>query len=207
MRERVRHGEVDQERCHEWAVRGGRAAARRPRAGRVGVWRPGPGPRPVRPAAAPVAVRPPEAPRPVDAPGRPVAAPRWVERVGQRLIARRPSAVVSRCGDARHGVRRAVAVLALATASAAAVVALGLLAVVSRPAGPPAAVPVSSGVVTPAPVVVTAAPGETVWDVVDRVAPAASGPGRAALAERIVVDNGLGSVRLRPGQVLRVAPG
>ena len=50
-------------------------------------------------------------------------------------------------------------------------------------------------------------PGETVWEVASRVAPELSGPRRAALAERIVVDNALASVRLRPGQVLRVAAG
>jgi hypothetical protein len=62
-------------------------------------------------------------------------------------------------------------------------------------------------VVAPAPVVVTAGSGETVWDVADRVTPGLSGPRRAALAERIVADNELASVRLRPGQVLRVAVG
>jgi hypothetical protein len=56
-------------------------------------------------------------------------------------------------------------------------------------------------------VVVTAEPGETVWDVASRVAPELSGPQRAALAERIVIDNALGSARPAPGQVLRVAVG
>jgi hypothetical protein len=50
-------------------------------------------------------------------------------------------------------------------------------------------------------------PGSTVWDVARQVAPAASGPELAALAERIVVDNGLSSVRVSPGQQLRVTVG
>jgi len=49
--------------------------------------------------------------------------------------------------------------------------------------------------------------GETVWDVVRRVAPGRSGPEVAALAERIVADNALASGRPWPGQVLRVATG
>jgi Tfp pilus assembly protein FimV len=92
---------------------------------------------------------------------------------------------------------------------------LGLLARLAEPVAEPVAEPTSAtvsapaaaAVVSPAPVVVTAGSGETVWDVADRVAPGLSGPRRAALAERIVVDNGLASVRLRPGQVLRVAAG
>jgi Tfp pilus assembly protein FimV len=51
---------------------------------------------------------------------------------------------------------------------------------------------------------VTAAPGETVWEVADRIAPELSGAERAAFAERIVTENRLTSVRLQPGQVLRV---
>jgi hypothetical protein len=58
-----------------------------------------------------------------------------------------------------------------------------------------------------APLVVTAAPGETVWDVAGRVAPGRPGPEVAAVAERIVVENDLRSARLEPGQVLRVAGG
>jgi hypothetical protein len=59
----------------------------------------------------------------------------------------------------------------------------------------------------PAPVVVTVEPGETVWEVADRVAPGLSGAERAALAQRIVADNGLGSARPAPGRVLRVVAG
>ena len=112
---------------------------------------------------------------------------------------------------ARYRVRRAVAGLALVAASAAAVVALGLLARLAEPAAAPVPAPAMQPVRRsgrrPAPVVVTAESGETVWDVADRVAPGLSGPRRAALAERIAVDNALSSVRLRPGQVLRVAAG
>ena len=48
-----------------------------------------------------------------------------------------------------------------------------------------------------------AAPG-TVWDVADGVAPGASGPQRAALVDRIVEANALTSLRVSPGEVLRV---
>ncbi len=105
-------------------------------------------------------------------------------------------------GRARPGsrLRRVVAGIALVAASAAVVVALGLLARVAEPASTPRSHP-------PAPVVVTAEPGETVWDVAARVAPGRPGAEVAAVAERIVADNALGSVRLEPGQVLRVAGG
>jgi Tfp pilus assembly protein FimV len=78
-------------------------------------------------------------------------------------------------------------------------VALGLLARVAEPA--------PTSVRPPAPVVVTVEPGETVWDVAARVAPGRPGAEVAAVAERIVADNSLDSVRLEPGQVLRVAGG
>ena len=90
-----------------------------------------------------------------------------------------------------------VAGIALVAASAAVVVALGLLARVAEPTPTP--------VRPPAPVVVTAESGETVWDVAARIAPGRPGAEVAAVAERIVADNALGSVRLEPGQVLRVA--
>jgi hypothetical protein len=135
-------------------------------------------------------------------------AARWVERIGVRLLARRRDPVRPRHG-APAGARRALAGLALLAASTAAVLALGLLARAVAPDLTP--VPASSAVPSSAPavvpIVVVAEAGETVWEVVDRVAPGASGAERAALAERIVVDNGLGSVRLQPGQVLRVSPG
>lgn len=96
--------------------------------------------------------------------------------------------------------------------SAAAVVVLGLLADVAGgpPVGPggPVGVVGPSGAVGPvAPVEMTARPGDSVWDVAHRASPAASGPQRAAVAERIVAENSLTSVRLRPGQVVRVGAG
>jgi hypothetical protein len=56
-------------------------------------------------------------------------------------------------------------------------------------------------------VVVTVDAERTAWDVAERLAPEASGPELAAVAEQIVTDNSLGSVPLRPGQVLRVTLG
>jgi len=213
MRERVEYGEAGRQEF-------GQGAGRRP--GRwadrwVRRWdgrRPAPGPRPVRPAGALVMVRPLEAPRPV----RDVAAASGVERAGAwgdgvwgtgarragrggfgpRLLVR---GAVGVPGRARPGtrLRRVVAGIALVSASAAVVVALGLLARVAEPA--------PTSVRPPAPVVVTAEPGETVWDVAARVAPGRPGAEVAAVAERIVADNSLDSVRLEPGQVLRVAGG
>jgi hypothetical protein len=202
MRERVRHGEVGRKGFDEGADRrtGGRPAASPPRP-----WRRVAGPRPVRPGVAPVAVRPAEAPRPVWPAGVPAAERCRDARTGLRLLAR-PGAT-SQC-TARHRRRRAVAGLALVAASAAVVVALGLLARLAEPVVAPAPVAsVSVAVDPPAPVVVTVEPGETVWEVADRVAPGLSGPRRAALAERIVADNALPSVRPQAGQVLRVATG
>jgi len=191
MRERVGHGEVGRRSV------GGESGAE----WRVGRRR-GRGPRPVRPGRPAVAVRPPEVPRPADRAARPVEE--WRSAAGRRVLTR-PSV---RCG-ARYRLRRAVAGLALVVASAAAVVALGLLARAAEPEGVSAGRPASTvaGVRPAAPVVVTAESGETVWEVASRVAPELSGPQRAALAERIAADNALPSVRLRPGQVLRVAVG
>jgi hypothetical protein len=203
MRERVGHGEVGR-RGAAWGPgwSPGWSAEERRGVERTGRRRPGPGPRPTRPAVAPVAVRPREVPRPVlglggAASGR--SAEAWCDGAGGlRLLARRPVAV--RRG-ARYRLRRAVAGLAVLVASAAVVVALGLLA---RVAGPESAVP---GPVPSAPAVVTAAPGETVWEVAARLAPGRPGPEVAALAERLVAENDLTSARLRPGQVLRVVAG
>jgi hypothetical protein len=102
-------------------------------------------------------------------------------------------------GAGASPLRRAVAGIAVVATSAFAVVALGLLVRIADPAPVPAR--------APAPVVVTAAPGETVWDVAARIAPGRPGPEVAAVAERIVAENDLRSVRLEPGQVLRVAGG
>ncbi len=206
MRERVGHERTGHGRAG--CERRGRGRAGHARWGRPREWGSGPGPRPVRPGLVPPPVRPPEAPRPVGPPGRPVAVARWVERIGLRVLARRP---VGPPRGVAAGTRRVFAGLALLAASTTAVLALGLLARAAAPDLAPA--PVSSAVTSPsavpppAPVVVVAEAGETVWEVVDRVAPGASGAERAALAERIVVDNGLGSVRLQPGQVLRVSSG
>jgi hypothetical protein len=57
------------------------------------------------------------------------------------------------------------------------------------------------------PIVVTVGVERTPWDVAQRLAPGASGPELADLAEQIVTDNSLGSVPLHPGQVLRVTSG
>ena len=208
MRERVEHGEAGRQEF-------GQGAGRRP--GRwadrwVRRWdgrRPAPGPRPVRPAGALVMVRPLETPRPV----RDVVAGPGAERAGvgggggggggARGAGAGPGLVGLPAGGGRGGppraprLRRVVAGIALVAASAAVVVALGLLARVAEPTPTP--------VRPPAPVVVTAEPGETVWDVAARIAPGRPGAEVAAVAERIVADNALGSVRLEPGHVLRVA--
>jgi hypothetical protein len=224
MRERVRYGEVDRRdfgfgdfgfgdvRFSEFDDgRADRRAAGRRSAWRLRPWRRAAGPRPVRPGVVPVAVRPAEAPRPAGPTGRSITGQRWDGRPGLRLLERRSGAAPARCA-ARYRVRRAVAGVTL-LAVAAAVVVLGILV---RPAEPASAPAVSGATVAgeasgaaraPAAVVVTAEPGETVWEVADRVAPGLSGPRRAALAERIVVDNALPSARVRPGQVLRVATG
>lgn len=202
MRERVGYGEVGRRGSDD-----------------EGMGRHGPGPRPVRPRGGRVSVRPREVPRPAGPGGRALAHAERGVPAGLRLLARRPGAAAVRCG-VRHRLRRVVAGAALVAASAAAVVALGLLVRLVEPVSPAAVSGVSmsgvsmsggsavSGAVRPvAPVPVTAEPGETVWEVVDRVAPGLSGADRAALAGRIVADNALGSARPQPGQVLRVPAG
>jgi hypothetical protein len=97
-------------------------------------------------------------------------------------------------------MRRLLAGLALALAAAAVVVGLGRVADIaaqSRAAEAPAAAHVAEVTIT------VAAPG-TVWDVADGVAPGASGPQRAAMVDRIVAANSLTSLRVWPGEVLRV---
>ena len=200
MRERVRYGEANYQEFEQGVRRPGRWG-RRP-----GNSRPAPGPRPVRPVGVLATVRPPEAPRPVrEAVAGVVAARAGARgddvrcgRSGPRLLVRagagvrEPSCVGSR-------LRRMVAGLGLVAASAVLVVALGLLARVAERAPAP--------VGPAAPVVVTAGPGETVWEVAARLAPGRPGAEVAAVAERIVADNALRSARLEPGQVLRVAGG
>jgi hypothetical protein len=203
MRERVEHGQIGR-----WASE--RAAGDRRTAWRVDR-RPARGPRPARPTVVPVAVRPAEVPRPTLGSGTGGTtggrlAEVWRDgHVGLRLLARRSATRRGRCG-ARYRLRQAVAGFAVVAVSAAAVVALGLLtrAVESDAAAPG---PVPAVVLPHAPVVVTAAAGETVWEVAARVAPGLPAPEVAALAERIVADNALTSMRLRAGQVLRVTAG
>jgi hypothetical protein len=195
MRERVGHREAGRRGGPGWAAGERRGAERTGR-------RPARGPRPTRPVVEPVGVRPREVPRPAvglggGASGRPAEV--WRDGAGGlRLLTRRPVAVHR---GARYRVRRAVAGLAVVVASAAAVVALGLLA---RAAGSDAVGPTP---VPSAPTMVTTAPGDTVWEVAARLAPGRPGPELAALAERLVVENHLTSARLRPGQVLQVTPG
>jgi hypothetical protein len=158
------------------------------------------GPRPVRPAAGAVAVRPAEVERPqVSRPGArrvPLSMP------GMRTLVRRPVAV-SPAGAALARGRQIVAGLAVTVVAGAVVVALGLLvdaAAAARAGDGEARAP-------QVPVIVMIDAERTPWDVARRVAPGASGPELAALAERIVTDNSLGPVPLHPGQVLRVTPG
>jgi hypothetical protein len=116
---------------------------------------------------------------------------------GQRLLARPASRSVRRAG------REVLAGLVVTAAAAAVVVGLGLLAGIvshSEVRGA-AAEPVARAVA------VTVDAEATVWEIARRVAPQASGPELAAVAERIVTDNSLTTVRLHPGQVLRVAAG
>src|SRR5690242_18930877 len=159
MRERVGHGEVGRRGVGDGVRGGARAAGARRRLG-LEAWQigRGRGPRPVRPGGPAVAVRPPELPRPTDAWGRP--CPGWAGPSGPRVLVRRPAV---RWG-ARHRLRRAVAGLALAAASATAVVALGLLARAAQSDAWPVdgAAPAVAQGSAPAPVVVTAQPGETV---------------------------------------------
>ena len=176
--------------------------------------RPAPGPRPVRPAGALVMVRPLEAPRPVrDA----VAAAgcgacRGVRRRGWGDGARRAGRGVRsaparprRRGRARPARGRAPGCAGWSPASPSSRRRRRSSWRSACSPGSPSPLPRRSR--PPAPVVVTAEPGETVWDVAARVAPGRPGAEVAAVAERIVADNALASVRLEPGQVLRVAGG
>jgi hypothetical protein len=157
------------------------------------------GPRPVRPAVNAVAVRPAEVERP--------QVPSGVRRVplpvpDVRTLARRPLAV-PRGAVLLAQVRRVLAGLAVTVAAGAVVVALGVLA------DSTAAVRAGEEAVRApqGPIVVTVGVERTPWDVAHRLAPGASGPELADLAEQIVTDNSLGSVPLHPGQVLRVTYG
>jgi hypothetical protein len=144
-------------------------------------------------------------------------------RSEQRVLARRAAAApVIRTPRRRHG---ALVVAALMAVTATAVVLLGMLGdeVAAARLGAPtatSAAPASmaasmqaSVVVAPVAVVagradtVTVGSEVTVWEVAERVAPAASGAQVAALAQRLVAENDLSSVRVHPGQVLRVTAG
>jgi hypothetical protein len=95
-------------------------------------------------------------------------------------------------------VRRVLAAVGVALASALVVIGLGLLAEAAHAAR---VAPAASG-----PQVVAAQPGETVWELARRVVPSAAGPELAELTQRIVEANSLGSVRLQPGQLVQVPP-
>jgi hypothetical protein len=189
---------------YERGVQGQGVVAQPVRERRAGERRRGPrrrgsGPRPVRPAVNAVAVRPAEAERP--------QAPSGARRVplpvpGVRALARRPLAVPPRSVQFAR-VRRVLAGFGAAVVAAAVVFGLGVLAdsaAAVRAAEEAVRAPEGTVVVT---VGVERTPGE----VARRLAPGASGPELAALAERIVTDNSLGSVPLQPGQVLRVTSG
>jgi hypothetical protein len=184
---------------HEHGVNGQPVQDRRVGERRQAPRRRASGPRPVRPVVNAVTVRPAEVERPQASRSRARRVPLPV--AGMRTLARRPLA-------APHGavvlarVQRVLAGLVVTVVAGALVVGLGLLAdaaAVTR-AG-------EAGRAPQAPVVVTVGAERSPWDVARRVAPGASGPELAAIAERIVTDNSLGSVPLHPGQVLRVTSG
>jgi len=161
--------------------------------------RPASGPRPVRPAVSAVAVRPAEAERPHVPPGGrrvPLPVP------GVRTLVRRPL-VAPQAALLLARLRRVFAGIAVTVVAAAAVVVLGVLAdSASAVRAAEESVRAPQGTV-----VVTVGAERTPWEVAQRLAPGASGPELADLAERIVTDNSLGSVPLHPGQVLRVTSG
>jgi hypothetical protein len=177
-----------------------------------------PGPQPVRPRVVAVGVRPVQPARPAwpavrhRSPALTLLGSSLLggaQRAGQRVLDRPAPAPVVPSG-ARERVRRVLAATGLVVVTAAAVVLLGLLAdaVTQSRAGAPAGASLQPATGSaPAVVTVTVGPEATVWDVARGVAPAAPGPELAGLAERIVVDNDLSSVRVHPGQVLRVTAG
>jgi hypothetical protein len=185
---------------HEHGVNGQPVQDRRVGERRQAPRRRASGPRPVRPAVNAVTVRPAEVERPQASRSRARRVPLPV--AGMRTLARRPLAT-PQGAVALARLRRVLAGLVVAVVAGALVVGLGLLAdaaAVTR-AGEQA------GRAPHAPVVVTVGAERSPWDVARRVAPGASGPELAALAERIVTDNSLGPVPLHPGQVLRVTSG
>jgi hypothetical protein len=184
---------------HEHGVSGRPVPDRRAGQRRQGPRRRAGGPRPVRPAAGVVPVRPAEPERP------------WVARSGGRRVplparsvrtlTRRPRAVQPGAGVLQR-VRRVLAGLVVAVAAGVVVVGLGVLVDTAAAARAGEAARVAQDRA-----VVTVGVERTPWDVARRVAPAASGPELAALAEQIVTENSLAPVPLQPGQVLRVTSG
>jgi LysM repeat protein len=204
---------------------GGRRPAAGPRPARPGVVPVGV--RPLQPA------RPAGAPRPVALAGLAssfgsgllgTGLLRPVRRAEQRVLARRrPAAGPVRIAPRSRG---ALIVGALVAATATCVVLLGLLAdAVSEARSGATVAPTVASAAAPAQIAasetgaalafaapstassaatVTVGSEETVWEVAQEIAPAASGSDVAALAERLVTANGLSSVRVHPGQVLRV---
>jgi hypothetical protein len=216
---------------HEHEVSGrpvrGRQVAVRPLPRRRGS-----GPRPVRPESAAVAVRPAEAERPAVVRARRRVA-QWAS--GPRLLVRRPPEAVGRAlrrpwTSVQRSMRRvsrlpgpsvpvrasslcrAAAGMAVVLSAAAVVAGLGLVGgaaaeMRAAEAGAAAEGPVVVAAASAVERTVTVEGERTVWEVARTAAPGVSGPELAALAERIVIDNSLTSVQLRPGQVLRVTVG
>lgn len=113
---------------------------------------------------------------------------------GPRVLVRRPVPPVPRSGE---WVRRIAGGLVAALVTAAVVFGLGWVADAAAQARGPASPVVAEVTVT------VEQPG-TVWDVVAGVAPRVSGPQRAAMVDQVVAVNSLSSVRVWPGEVLRV---
>lgn len=136
----------------------------------------------------------------VAAPARPSRPARASSTGAPDLRRRAVQDVPGRSGPVtarRYALRRAVAAAALGLASMLVVVGLGLVGQASGAAHTRAEVP--SGVAA-----VVVEPGETVWDLARREVPEADA---AAVVERIVADNGLGSAAvgvLPAGTVVRV---
>lgn len=134
----------------------------------------------------------------LSAPPRGAVRPGPVRSRPERIVERRRpvSGAPARrpVSAARYRVRRAVAVVVVALGALAVVVGLGLIADAAGVAAANSTVPAGTRIIV-------TGPSETAWDVARRVAPGADA---AAVVERIVADNGLGSVALEPGRTLRV---
>ncbi|WP_214406536.1 hypothetical protein [Pseudonocardia lacus] len=131
-----------------------------------------------------------------------LGAPR---RAGQRVLVRR---VVLPAVPVASWVQRALVTAALAATTATAVVLLGLVAgAVSESRGAPAPVAGPAAVRSGDAITVTVGSDGTVWEVAEAVLPSATGPELGALAERIIADNDLSTVRVQAGQTLRVTIG